>query len=329
MKKERKAVIYIVCVLMASAAISASLIFASNDAFALCKSGDARKFVLEKEETLYELSQKLKEEGFIDIPFLFRIYFSLKSDKDVIPAGEYTLSRSMSYDEIRYELFGIGKARTQVRITIPEGLTTDEIIDLFLENGIGTREGFENVINTYDFGYDFISLIPENSARKYRLDGYLFPDTYMFYSDSSEAAAIDKLLSNFARKFTAEMMADAARSGYSIDSIVTLASMIQREAYYLSDMAGISSVFRNRLASGMKYLQSDATALYGEGYDTYENAGLPPGAISNPGYAALEAAVYPANTKYYYFVTGNDKKAVFSKTYAEHKRAIARIKAQA
>lgn len=329
MKKGRKAVIYIVCVLMASAAISASLIFASNDAFALCKSGDARKFVLEKEETLYELSQKLKEEGFIDFPSLFRIYFSLKSDKDVIPAGEYTLSRSMSYDEIRYELFGIGKARTQVRITIPEGLTTDEIIDLFLENGIGTRECFENVINTYDFGYDFISLIPENSARKYRLDGYLFPDTYMFYSDSSEAAAIDKLLSNFARKFTAEMMADAARSGYSIDSIVTLASMIQREAYYLSDMAGISSVFRNRLASGMRYLQSDATALYGEGYDTYENAGLPPGAISNPGYAALEAAVYPANTKYYYFVTGNDKKAVFSKTYAEHKRAIARIKAQA
>ena len=329
MKKGHKAVIYIVCVLMASAAISAFLIFASNDAFALCKNGDARKFVLESEETLYELSKKLGKEGFIDFPSLFRIYFSLKSDKDVIPAGEYTLSRSMSYDEIRYELFGIGKARTQVRITIPEGLTTDEIIDLFLENGIGTREGFENVINTYDFGYDFISLIPENSSRKYRLDGYLFPDTYMFYSDSSEAAAIDKLLSNFARKFTAEMMADAARSGYSIDSIVTLASMIQREAYYLSDMAGISSVFRNRLASGMKYLQSDATALYGEGYDTYENAGLPPGAISNPGYAALEAAVYPANTKYYYFVTGNDKKAVFSKTYAEHKRAIARIKAQA
>ena len=329
MKKGYKAVIYIVCVLMASAAISAFLIFASNDAFALCKSGEERRFVLESEETLYELSKKLGKEGFIDFPSLFRIYFSLKSDKDVIPAGEYTLSRSMSYDEIRYELFGIGKARTQVRITIPEGLTTDEIIDLFLENGRGTRDGFENVINTYDFGYDFISLIPENSSRKYRLDGYLFPDTYMFYSDSSEAAAIDKLLSNFARKFTAEMMADAARSGYSIDSIVTLASMIQREAYYLSDMAGISSVFRNRLASGMKYLQSDATALYGEGYDTYENAGLPPGAISNPGYTALEAAVYPANTKYYYFVTGNDKKAVFSKTYAEHKRAIARIKAQA
>ena len=329
MKKRYKVLIYIVCVLLSSAAISAFVIFAANDAFALCKKGEARVLVLEEETALSSLSEKLSEEGIVDMPFLFRIYFSLKSDKETVPAGEYTLSRAMSYDEIRYELFGIGKARTQVRITIPEGLTTDEIIDLFLENGIGTREGFESVINTYDFGYDFISLIPESSLRKYRLDGYLFPDTYMFYSDSSEAAAIDKLLSNFARKFTAEMMAESARAGYSVDSIVTLASMIQREAYYLSDMAGISSVFRNRLSSGMKYLQSDATGLYGEGYDTYENAGLPPGAISNPGYAALEAAVYPANTKYYYFVTGNDKKAVFSKTYAEHKRAIARIKAQA
>ncbi len=329
MKKRYKAAIYIFCVLIASAAISAFVIFAANDAFALCKSGEERAFVLDEETSLSEVSKKLKEEGIISFPLLFRVYFSLKSDKDTFPAGRYTLSRAMSYDEIRYELFGIGKPRTQVRITIPEGLTTDEIIDLFLENGIGTKERFTEVINTYDFDYGFISLIPQNEARKYRLDGYLFPDTYMFYSDSTEAAAIDKLLSNFERKFTAEMAADAARAGYSVDSIVTLASMIQREAYYLSDMAGISSVFRNRLASGMKYLQSDATKLYGDAYDTYENAGLPPGAIANPGYAALEAAVYPANTKYYYFVTGKDKKAVFSKTYAEHKRAIAMIKSQA
>ena len=75
----------------------------------------------------------------------------------------------------------------------------------------------------------------------------------------------------------------------------------------------------------MKYLQSDATGLYGEAYDTYEHAGLPPGPICNPGAAALEAAVYPANTKYYYFLTGSDKKAVFSRTYAEHKKAIKRM----
>lgn len=327
MKKGYKAAIYIVSVLLISAVISAAVIFAANDAFALTKSGEERAFVLSEDMSVKDVADRLKDEGIISFPLVFRIYFSLKSDKEFFPAGEYTLSPAMSYDEIRYELFGIGKPRSEIRITIPEGYTTDEIIELFVSNGIGSRERFIDVIENYDFDYAFISLIPKDERRKYRLDGYLFPDTYMFYSDSSEEAAIDKLLSGFERKFTAEMASDAAVAGFTTDEIVTLASIIQKEAYYLSDMAGISSVFRNRLAAGMKYLQSDATALYSEEYDTYENAGLPPGAISNPGYAAFEAAVYPANTKYYYFVTGNDKKAVFSKTYAEHKRAIAAIKA--
>ncbi len=328
MKKRHKAAIYIFAVLIISAALSTAVIFAANDVFALVKSGEERAFVLTEDTSVADTAKKLGEEGIISFPLIFRVYFNLKSDKEFFPAGEYILSPAMSYDEIRYELFGIGKARGEVRLTIPEGYTTDEIIDLFTSSGIGTRERFVDVIENYDFNYAFVSLIPENENRKYRLDGYLFPDTYMFYSDSTEEAAIDKLLANFERKFTPEMISDAARSGYTIDEVVTLASMIQREAYYLSDMAGISSVFRNRLRAGMKYLQSDATALYDEAYDTYENAGLPPGAIASPGYAALEAAVYPANTKYYYFVTGNDKKAVFSKTYAEHKRAIAAIKEQ-
>lgn len=326
MNKKAKASIFIISVLLTAAVASAAVILAVNDAFALCKSGGEQEFVLYEQTDLREGAEKLKKEGIIEFPLLFRLYFSLKSDAAALPAGEYILSPAMSYDEIRYELFGIGKERTQVRLTIPEGYTTDEIIDLFLANGIGTREGFEQAIAHGEYSFAFVSAIPENPGRKYRLDGYLFPDTYMFFSDSSEEEAIAKMLANFERKFTATMAADAARAGYSIDEAVTLASMVQREAYYLSDMAGIASVFRNRLRGGMKYLQSDATALYGESYDTYGKAGLPPGAICNPGAAALEAAVYPANTKYYYFLTGNDKKAVFSRTYAEHKRAIARWK---
>ncbi|MBQ8448498.1 MAG: endolytic transglycosylase MltG [Clostridia bacterium] len=326
MKKKYKVLLFIISVLLTAALASGAVIAAANDVFALCKSGSEKTFALGEETALREGAQKLKEEGIIAFPLLFRIYFSMKSEARTLPAGEYTLSPAMSYDEIRYELFGIGRERTQVRITVPEGYTTDEIIELFLENGIGTRAGFEEAIAHGEFDFGFVSAIPENPARKYRLDGYLFPDTYMFFSDSSEEEAIAKMLANFERKFTATMASDAARAGYSIDEAVILASMVQREAYYLSDMAGISSVFRNRLRGGMKYLQSDATALYGDTYDTYKNAGLPPGAICNPGAAALEAAVYPANTKYYYFLTGNDKKAVFSRTYAEHKRAVARWK---
>ncbi len=328
MKKGQKAAIYIFIVLAISAAMSAVIISGANDAFALCKSGEKKEFILYDEMSVKDVAKLLKSDGIIKYPLFFRIYCRLKSERKTFPLGEYALSSAMSYDEIRYELFGIGKKREEIRITIPEGYTTDEIIELFLANGIGSRERFEEVINDYPFEYPFVALIPENKDRRYRLDGYLFPDTYMFYSDSAEETVIDKLLANFNKKFTSEMISDAAKGGYTIDEAVTLASMIQREAYYLSDMAGISSVFRNRLKAGMRYLQSDATALYGEAYDTYENAGLPPGAIANPGYAALEAAVYPSNTKCYYFVTGNNKKAVFSRTYAEHKRAIARIKAE-
>ncbi len=325
MKKSSKILIYILSVLLVSAALSAAAIFAANDAFALCKTGEAAEFTLERDTPLAETAKMLKSAGFIKFPFAFRVYFTLKSGADIFPAGAYMLSPTMSYDEIRYEIFGIGKPRREVRITFPEGYTTDEVIELFLANGIGTREGFANVLQNYDFDFAFM---PENisPSRKYRLDGYLFPDTYNFYSDSSEEEAIAKMLANFERKFTSVMLADAARAGFTADEVVTLASMVQGEAYYLSDMAGIASVFRNRLRSGMKHLQSDATGLYGAAYDTYEHEGLPIGPICNPGAAALEAAVYPANTKYYYFLTGGDKKAVFSRTYAEHKRAIEKVR---
>ena len=326
MKKKTKVFIYMVSVLLTAALFSFAVIYAANEVFALAKHGTETAFALETECSVKEGAEKLKESGIISCPLLFRVYFGLKNEARALPAGEYVLSPAMSYDEIRYELFGIGKERKQVRITVPEGYTTDEIIELFLANGIGTREGFRAAIENGDFDFPFIADIPERAGRKYRLDGYLFPDTYMFFSDSGEEEVIAKMLANFARKFTETMREDVLRSGFSVDEAVTLASMVQREAYYLSDMAGIASVFRNRLRSGMKYLQSDATALYGESYDTYENAGLPPGAICNPGADALRAAVYPANTKYYYFFTGKDKKAVFSRTYAEHRQAIARAK---
>ena len=326
MKKKGKVFIYIISVLLVCALISFAAIAFANDAFALCKTGETRTFVLSEDTEISDAAKKLREEGIISYPFVFRLYMKLKGNGAPFPSGEYELSPSMSYDEIRYEIFGIGKPRSQIRITVPEGYTTDEIIELFVTNGIGSREGFADVIQNHAFDFPLLALIPENAHRKYRLDGYLFPDTYMFYSDSSEVEVISKMLANFERKFTPAMIADAASMGYTADEAVTLASMIQSEAYYMSDMAGISSVFRNRLRSGMKYLQSDATALYGEAYDTYENAGLPPGPISNPGLAALDAAVYPSRTDYYYFLTGKDKKAVFSRTYSEHRRAIEKIK---
>ena len=252
----------------------------------------------------------------------------------------------MGYDELRYMLSPKKGVRLQQKITIPEGFTTDEIIDLFVSEGIGTRDGFIEAIENGDFGYDFLENIPENEGRTYRLDGYLFPDTYFVYSDSSETEILTKLLSNFNRKFDENLRAEAKRRGYTVDEILCLASVIESEAYYRSDMTSISSVFHNRLENrGFPYLQSDATVKYaketaGNGenltaddldtiespYNTYKNKGLPPGAICSPGQEAIMAAIYPADTDYYYFVSASDKSTIFSRTYAEHLRAVAKLR---
>ena len=121
-----------------------------------------------------------------------------------------------------------------VDVTIPEGYTTDEIIDLFVNQyGIGTREGFVDVIQNYDFDYWFIDELEQNGRmenRVYRLDGYLFPDTYQFYTSTSEVTVIGKMLKRFSQIFTKEYRNQCAEFGYSVDEMITLASMIEKEA---------------------------------------------------------------------------------------------------
>jgi UPF0755 protein len=237
--------------------------------------------------------------------------------------------------------------RLQKRITVPEGLTTDEIIDIFVCEGIGTKEGFVRAIeHGGDFGYAFLSEIPESEDRTYRLDGYLFPDTYFVYADSTETEIITKLLATFARKFDEELRTVAAQKGFTTDEVVRIASIVEREAYYRSDMPAIASVFLNRLKSKhFSHLDSDATVKYiklvaGDSsaptaedidlldspYNTYKTKGLPPGAICSPGYDAIFSVLYPADTDYYYFVSAKDKSTVFSKNYADHLRAIKNLR---
>jgi UPF0755 protein len=170
----------------------------------------------------------------------------------------------MSYDELRMALSPKKGMRAQTKITIPEGLTTDEIIEIFISSGIGTKEGFLDVIeNGGDFGYDFIAEIPEDRERTYRLDGYLFPDTYFFYTDSTETEVISKLLAAFNRKFDEDLRVAAKEKGYTVDEILRIASVVEREAYYRSDMPAIASVFLNRLKSkSFSRMESDATVKY-------------------------------------------------------------------
>lgn len=332
---------------LVSVAISSVIIFMADDAFALLGGeNDEITVIIPENADGKEVSSILARNGLVRFPFLYRIYGNFRNWNDEYLTGEFTLNHAMGYDELRYMLSPKKGVRLQQKITIPEGFTTDEIIDLCVSEGIGTRDGFVDAIQNGDFGYDFLENIPENEGRTYRLDGYLFPDTYFVYSDSTETEILSKLLANFNRKFDENLRAEAKRRGYTVDEILCLASVIESEAYYRSDMTSISSVFHNRLENrGFPYLQSDATVKYAKEtagnkenltaddldtiespYNTYKNKGLPPGAICSPGQEAIMAAIYPADTEYYYFVSAKDKSTIFSRTYAEHLRAVAKLR---
>ena len=333
----------------ASVCICAVILLVSNDAFALIPSDHTETVTIPEEANAETVAHILAEKGLIRFPVAYLLYAKIRSFGENYLAGEFLLNASMGYDELRYALSPKKGVRFQQKITIPEGLTTDEIIEIFISEGIGTKEGFVNAIeHGGNFGYDFLSEIPKSEGRTYRLDGYLFPDTYFVYADSTETEIIAKLLGAFDRKFDKELRAVAEKNGFTVDEVLRLASIVEREAYYRSDMSAIASVFLNRLKSSrFSHLDSDATVKYikliaGERsaptaedidtlespYNTYKIKGLPPGAICSPGYDAIFSVLYPADTDYYYFVSAKDKSTVFSKTYAEHLRAVAALRKQ-
>ena len=327
--------------------ICTAVILFAGDAFALLFSDRTETVTVPEGAKTETVARILAEKGLIRFPLAYRLYAKLRSFGENYLAGDFVLNSAMGYDELRSALSPRKGVRLQKKITIPEGLTTDEIIGLFVSEGIGTEEGFREAINSGgDFGYGFLSEIPQNEARTYRLDGYLFPDTYFFYADSTETEVLAKLLSAFDRKFDENLRAVAKEKGFTVDEVLRIASIVEREAYYRSDMPAIASVFLNRLKSkNFSHLDSDATVKYikliagdpsvptaedidrlENPYNTYKIKGLPPGAICSPGYDAIFSVLYPADTDYYYFVSAQDKSTVFSRTYAEHLRAVRNLR---
>jgi UPF0755 protein len=340
-----KAIVYIIFVLVSAVALAVFGISVANDMYAFVKSEEAVQVTIPPNTTLDELSQILYGDGVIRYPRIFKLYALYKHDDMDYIAGEYTISPMMNYSRILSE-FKEKEITGTVRITIPEGYTTDDIINLFVNRyGIGTREGFVDVIQNYEFDYWFIRELEENGADKnriYRLDGYLFPDTYDFYLNSSEQTVINRLLRRFSQIFTREYRNQCAELGFTVDQIVTLASMIEKEAAAPSEFFNVSSVFHNRLKMPDVYprMESDATVVYaiehetGERtvdlhydtpYNTYLYDGLPPGPIANPSASAMLAALMVPETNFYYFVSGNGV-TYFSETKEEHDQRIEEIR---
>ncbi|MBR4186760.1 MAG: endolytic transglycosylase MltG [Clostridia bacterium] len=343
-----KAIVYIIFVVIISVVAAIAIILVSNDVFAFVKSDEVVEITLPEYTTLDELATILYKNDVIKYPKVFKYYAVYKKDDQKYIAGDYTVSPMMNYKTLLAE-FKEKEVTGTVRVTIPEGFTTDDIIRLFVEQyGIGTKEGFVDAIQNYDFDYWFLRELEEHGTKEgriYRLDGYLFPDTYEFYLNSSEVTVLNKMLRRFAQIFTREYRNLCAELGFTVDEIVTLASMIEKEAAAPSEFLQVSSVFHNRLKIPDVFprLESDATVVYaiahdtGERtvdlyydtpYNTYQHDGLPPGPIANPSASALLAALTVQETPYYYFVSGMGT-TFFSETKEEHDQHIAEIRAAA
>ncbi len=301
-----------------------------NDRYAFVKQDGQARITVKENASPAEVASLCKEAGVVRFASPLASY--LQAQDAPIEKGVYTLDTDASYREIASVLHR--KRANTIQLTFAEGTTVPEIITALCEAGIGTPERYTEVINTYPFDFDWI---PRDypAARAYRLEGYLYPDTYEFYQNASEESVILKFLSNFDRKFDAEYRAECARRQMSIDQAVTLASVIQAEVKYLQEYPLASSVLHNRLASGRRW-ESDATVRYAlrlqgqdraptaqdlrnaHPYNTYQNFGYPPSAICNPSREALAYAICPKKTNYYYFVATKNGTTLFARSYAEH-----------
>jgi len=226
-----------------------------------------------------------------------------------------------------------------VSVTIPEGYSLTQICTKLANNGVGSYDVLFKTATTADFSSHPCIANSSKTNRCYTLEGYLFPDTYTFYKGQTPAHVFDKMLSNFDAS-TAAYKSQAAKTGLTFDQAIVLASVIEREAGNVSEVANVSSVFHNRLKVNMP-LQADSTIDYlndrmskaeCEKYKFYYNTvtrckGLPAGPICNPGLRALKAAVNPASTNYMYFCndSATPPRYYYSVTYEEHKQKCAAI----
>lgn len=358
-----KALVYILLVVIISAYLSYYIITIGNDVFALVTDSREVTITLEEGVTDEEVAKMLQDEGIIEYGWVYKLYMNYRgSDEEngkteYIP-GEHTLNFDYNYSQIITKLTSKYANREIKRVTIPEGYTVDQIIDLLIENGIGEREKYIEAINEYPYKWEFVQLLGEtgySEYRKYRLEGYLYPDTYEFYTTESEVLVINKMLNAFSNKFWKDFNSKNANGeshrdmvmkeyGMTFDDIVVLASMVQSEGGTAEDFYFISYVFHNRLSHPKTFpkLESDATIQYilperitdssqidisyDTKYNTYLYNGLPPGAISNPGLDALMATVFPtaptsssgSKIDAYFFVSNDAGKTYYASTKSGH-----------
>ncbi len=283
------------------------------------------------------VADTLKDAGLIQYKWLFESFCRFSHADEKVRPGEYELQSSFDYRALVQNMRPGSSAALTIDVTFPEGFNMRQIFMRLEEKGVSSFDDLMEAAAEYKFNYSFLENKETGDAS--RLEGYLFPDTYQFYVGMQASSAINKFLENFHYVLSADMLQMAENRGLSIDEVVTVASMIEREAANDSERARIASVIYNRLAANMP-LGLESTILYAhpehEGaptaemiaedspYNTLNHTGLPPTPICNPGRASIMAALSPETTNYYYFTLDTDTGMHrFFTNYAEFEAFVA------
>lgn len=306
----------------------------------LSKRHDPVKVEIPEGATPRSISEVLEQDGVIRSGVAFQIYTRWKGQGARFHAGKYVLYPDMRFKQIvnALNVGPNGAYDDRPRVTIPEGYTLVQIADILESKGVVSKEKFLKTAATSDGIRQLHASfpLPEDT-----LEGYLYPDTYFFRREEPPVKVIEEMLMNFSAKFYRPYLQEMEKRKANLHDIVTIGSLIEKEAKAPQDRARIAGVITNRLDKKQK-LEIDATVLYALGkhkdrvlfadlkvkspYNTYQIAGLPPGAIANPGLNSLIAALLPEENPYYYYVARPDGTHIFSRTLAEHESAKKQVR---
>ncbi|MNO69258.1 putative aminodeoxychorismate lyase [compost metagenome] len=315
------------------------------------ESSEPVKITIEPGTGTSRIAAILEEQGLIKNQFLFVNYLKLKSEGSKFQAGVYEINPGVTFDEIIAKLNSgdIVKAE-MIRFTIPEGFTVTQMAEKLAEEGLVDKDKFLALAKTPDgISSDLLKDIPDRAEMTFRLEGYLFPETYELKKGSTEQDIVNRMIAETANRINGipDFDQKLKQRGLDLNGLMTVASLVEREVVADSERSVVSGVIYNRIAKGMK-LEIDATVQYLLGkpkerllnsdlrsvdspYNSYLYEGLPPGPIAAPSLKSIEAALEPESSDYLFYVTKKDGSGehLFAKTYAEHLQNIKKSKASA
>lgn len=288
-------------------------------------------FTIEEGVTANQVWQKIVDEGYATRTLSWKYYARQNDAASNIQSGTYLLNKGEDAVDVIERFVSGNTMPDELSITYPEGFTLQQIAARTAAKNIGSEEDFINSVDPTNYAatYPFLKSIPAGR----NLEGYLFPDTYNISAEDNPTDVIERMLANFARKVTPELREEATNNGRSLDHIIIMASIIEREVISDDDMAAVSGVLWKRFDDNIG-LAADATVRYAlekwkdpltyqdlqvdSPYNTRRYRGFPPGPISNPGIRAIIAAIRPELSDYYYYLSAPDGQTIFSKTNDEH-----------